>query len=136
MWPPPAREAARTLMRRTIAISLLFLFGWLPMAPLFVSSAETNLPPCCRRHGRHHCAMQRLLAMAGKLGGPTAFEERCPFAGKSDAQAGMRLPRPAAESVLVFAIAVEDAIAFQSMARRDFLFFNDPPQRGPPELTI
>jgi hypothetical protein len=122
-------------MCRAIAITLLALFGWTPVAPLFAANSEANLPPCCRRHGKHRCAMQRLLASCGKPGGPPAFDERCPYAGKSDAPAQMRLPRPEAGSAVAAAIVVEAAAAVEIPARRESYFFDSNPLRGPPALV-
>ena len=65
-------------MRRSISLALLLLFGLLPLTPLFAPDSEANLPACCRRSGKHHCAMR----MAGvALGGRTGFNtvsEKCP----------------------------------------------------------
>ncbi len=51
-------------MRRGFSIFLVLLFGLGPLSALVDSSEDASLPPCCRRHGAHHCAMyQRILAM-------------------------------------------------------------------------
>ncbi|HSM76231.1 MAG TPA: hypothetical protein VLT57_01330 [Bryobacteraceae bacterium] len=45
-------------MRRLWALSLVFFFSFSLIAPaLFASNPEENLPACCRRDGKHHCAM-------------------------------------------------------------------------------
>jgi hypothetical protein len=44
-------------LRRFSAILLLLLFGLSLLSPLFGSDGEANLPACCRRAGKHHCAM-------------------------------------------------------------------------------
>jgi len=50
-------------MRRGFSILLIAIFGFGPLSVL-VDSEEANLPPCCRRHGAHHCAMyMRMVAM-------------------------------------------------------------------------
>jgi len=52
-------------MRRLPSIFLI-LFFWLgPLAAtLPASDDDSRLPPCCRRHGAHHCAMSaRMRAM-------------------------------------------------------------------------
>jgi hypothetical protein len=37
---------------------VLLAFFLLPLfIPFFNSGSESNLPPCCRRDGKHHCAM-------------------------------------------------------------------------------
>ena len=45
-------------MRRLVAMPLLALFSLSLISPaVSVSSAESNLPECCRREGKHRCAM-------------------------------------------------------------------------------
>lgn len=51
-------------MRRGLSIFLILLFGLAPLAAALPGSEDLRLPPCCRRHGAHHCAMyQRMAAM-------------------------------------------------------------------------
>jgi hypothetical protein len=42
-------------LKRISAILLLVLFGFSPIVPAF-QDADSNLPACCRRDGKHHCA--------------------------------------------------------------------------------
>jgi hypothetical protein len=50
-------------MRRGFSIFLILFFGLGPLS-IFIDSEDANLPPCCRRHGAHHCAMaMRMAAM-------------------------------------------------------------------------
>jgi hypothetical protein len=49
-------------MRRGFSIFLILLFGLGPLTAALSASAESRLPPCCRRHGAHHCAMSMQLA--------------------------------------------------------------------------
>lgn len=44
-------------MQRACATLLLALFSFLLGAPVLFADADANLPACCRRLGRHHCAM-------------------------------------------------------------------------------
>jgi len=51
-------------MRRGFSIFLILLFGLGPLAAALSASDESRLPPCCRRHGAHHCSMSaRTMAM-------------------------------------------------------------------------
>jgi hypothetical protein len=67
-------------MRRAPAALLLLVFSLPLIAPLLVSAPdESQLPACCRRDGKHHCAM----AMAGMTlrNIPSRFtvvSEKCP----------------------------------------------------------
>jgi hypothetical protein len=66
-------------MRRILAIALLIAFGSPLVAPLCAATAdpEASLPPCCRSHGKHHCAMMHL--MLARSSGPTLQAPPCPY---------------------------------------------------------
>lgn len=44
-------------MRRGFSIFLVLFFGLGPLSAFVDGSESAGLPPCCRRHGAHHCAM-------------------------------------------------------------------------------
>jgi hypothetical protein len=47
-----------TAMRRRLAMLLVALFSFSPIAPaVFASDGDSRLPACCRRGGKHGCAM-------------------------------------------------------------------------------
>jgi len=66
-------------MRRTIAISLLMMFSWMLIAPLFGPDADANLPPCCRRNGKHHCMMRMMGRLSGNRKNFSSATEKCPY---------------------------------------------------------
>jgi hypothetical protein len=45
-------------MRRALASFLLLVFSFTLIAPAVFADAASNLPECCRRGGKHHCAMR------------------------------------------------------------------------------
>jgi hypothetical protein len=45
-------------MRRGFSILLVLVFALGPFAFTLDLSDDAGLPPCCRRHGAHHCAMR------------------------------------------------------------------------------
>jgi hypothetical protein len=52
-------------MRRGFSIFLILFFGLGPLSAFIDGSEDASLPPCCRRHGAHHCAMaMRMAALA------------------------------------------------------------------------
>ena len=54
-------------MRRGFSIFLVLFFGLGPLSALVDGSEDASLPPCCRRHGAHHCAMYaRIMAMRAR----------------------------------------------------------------------
>lgn len=60
-------------MRRLLCLVLLAVFGLPIVAPAFAlgQDPDANLPVCCRRHGKHHCAML-LEALNRAHSGPQA----------------------------------------------------------------
>ena len=64
-------------MRRALSIALLTIVTWTLIAPFLSPGVEANLPPCCRRNGKHHCA----CAMAQRASDSAGFAtvgEKCP----------------------------------------------------------
>lgn len=49
-------------MRRGFSIFLVLFFGLWPLSSALDAGEDANLPPCCRRHGAHHCAMAMQMA--------------------------------------------------------------------------
>jgi hypothetical protein len=71
-------------MRRVAAILLVSLFSFSLIAPALFADAQSNLPACCRRDGKHHCGMlaQDMADMAeAPPSGPAvdALHAKCPF---------------------------------------------------------
>ena len=63
-------------MRRAQALFLIALFGFPLIAPaLFASDPYANLPTCCRKEGKHHCAT--ILAMMAGSSGPALKAGTC-----------------------------------------------------------
>jgi hypothetical protein len=73
-------------MRRILAITLLLAFGSPLAIPLLASvadlqskDAQSSLPACCRRNGKHHCALTMATALAGVNNGPAMQAPPCPL---------------------------------------------------------
>jgi len=69
------------VVRRVRASVLLFQFSVSLIAPLLVSKPEPKLPPCCRRDGKHHCAMMAMVEGEESGTGPSLRGpgKRCPL---------------------------------------------------------
>ena len=82
-------------MRRALTILLLTIFSLPLIAPALASPPDdAQLPACCRRGGRHHCAMA-----VGMGSIPSRFHvvsERCPYS--SLGHAPFVVPHPLAAS--------------------------------------
>ena len=68
-------------MRRVPAILLVFVFSFSLIAPALFADAESNVPACCRRDGKHHCGMMDRDMADTPSSGPAvdAFHVKCPF---------------------------------------------------------
>src|ERR1019366_354828 len=65
-------------MLRGIAMLLVALFGFAPISPLVLASdADSRLPACCRRSGKHSCAMT--ASQPASSSGQTLQAARCRF---------------------------------------------------------
>ena len=57
---------------------LVALFGLSPISPVvFASNADSGLPACCRRGGKHSCAM--MTSQPASSSGQTVQAARCRF---------------------------------------------------------
>jgi hypothetical protein len=78
----PSRTDFRlTDVRRGVSILLILFFGLGPLSEALPAAQDSRLPPCCRRHGAHHCAMSD-AAIARATSSPTpilAAPVHCPF---------------------------------------------------------
>ena len=108
-----ARNSER--MRRGLSLFLILFLTLGPLAAALPAGDDLRLPPCCRRHGAHHCAMamrmMALMAQAESGGTPVAqAPATCPL--YPGAGAAFSLPAPA--------LAVQ-ASAFQTRRVRSFI---------------
>jgi len=65
------------MLRRMLAFALLIAFG-LPLAAQALGTStdpDSRLPACCRRHGKHHCAMA--MGDAASSGDPALQAPPC-----------------------------------------------------------
>jgi hypothetical protein len=123
-------------VRRLLAISLLTLFA-LPFAlPLFASSAsDANLPICCRRDGKHHCAA---MTIGGTSQG-TSMEtvgEKCPYSVAPPAILLLPSFKPSTAVAVFAGIVQHPAVAPQTEAQRRISFDRSRQKRGPPAQSI
>lgn len=124
-------------MRRLAATVLAGFFGFAPIGPALFADADSNLPACCRRDGKHHCAMLGMPdAQAAPSGAAvTAWGDRCPcfptaWAFPPDTQTA--LP---ADSQLAFAwVLKHPAVQAQAEADHRISFNRSRQERGPPTL--
>jgi hypothetical protein len=121
-------------VRRLLAISLLLLFSFLLVSPLLASDVvEANLPACCRRAGKHHCAMS---FDAGSQQGRSIsiVAEKCPCAPAVPATFHLSVFAPPADDAVFAGLASHPAIHTQIEAQYRISFDRARQKRGPPTL--
>lgn len=129
-------------MRRGFSIFLILFFGLGPLSALVDGSEDASLPPCCRRHGAHHCAMyQHILAMRAHqaLDPRPAFSDplTCPnYPGPAIA---MLMPAHAITAAMVDAKASRMAVSHVAVPRYGLLVsapLRTHAGRGPPATNL
>jgi hypothetical protein len=119
-------------MRRAIAISLMMLFSWTLIAPLFAADAGANLPACCRRNGKHHCMMSRMRQQTANRKGFAAVSEKCPCRPASACAAHSPTYKPEAAGAFHAEAAFHPARAPRTEVYSQISFLRSHPKRGPP----
>jgi hypothetical protein len=56
---------------RFIAIAALSVVTWNATVPALIADSESGLPACCRRDGKHHCAMMAMFEKQQQNTGPS-----------------------------------------------------------------
>jgi hypothetical protein len=118
-------------VRRLLAISLLMLFG-LPFAlPFFgEKAAEASLPVCCRRDGKHRCAMATMDPSQGSS--MRTIGEKCPYSIAPPAILVLPTFTPSIAASVFAGITQHPAVAAQAEAQRRVSFDRTRQKRGPP----
>lgn len=133
-------------VRRVPAIVLLVLFNFALIGPVWIGDADSraNLPACCRRDGKHHCAMSQgamseqamSQAMMPRESGPAlSANTKCPLypaATATTAQDATPLTVSMAQSAISY--IVRAAGTTQNEAGYRISFSRARQKRGPPAL--
>ncbi|MDR3791767.1 MAG: hypothetical protein P4L03_00160 [Terracidiphilus sp.] len=121
-------------MRRALAITLLSVFSWMLIAPLLAPSAEASLPPCCRRHGKHHCSM--MTPLTGSQRGVETIQEKCPFTRVAKGAAHTVAYRSEPAGTCIAPVSKLLTRAPQTITLRSTSLDRSCPKRGPPALFL
>jgi hypothetical protein len=124
-------------VRRLLAISLLLLFSFPLVSPVFALAANAGdkLPACCRRNGVHHCAMK----MQGELSQDMQFaalQENCPAYPRAITSVQRNDLSLQASPQLLAEIMVHPTGKAQAEARARIALHRCWQQRGPPALHV
>jgi hypothetical protein len=132
-------------MRRLLSI-LLFAATLFPtLAPILSTGAmaESMLPACCRRAGKHQCGMvaeERAMTMgdhANPASKPVKFTpplERCPYSQRSLAPAHLQVFAPGSTAMRATTALRQPSSAVQAECLRRISFDRSRQKRGPPTL--
>lgn len=128
-------------MRRILSISLLLLLMLPLVSPLFAAStADMNVPACCRRNGKHHCMMRAAIAQGFSSDGTqtksATLQESCPYRLAVHAAINLSF-YPDHTQARAFAHPIKPA-AQPTRTRASLRLFLDRshPKRGPPSLNL
>jgi hypothetical protein len=117
-------------MRRLLVSLLLAVFSFPLFAPALLASADSNLPACCRRNGKHGCSMP---SGSKSTSGISLHAVHCPMS-----PAGSQAPAADFVAVLkgsgaVFAALVSHpSVHVQTEAIGRVAFSRSSQKRGPP----
>lgn len=127
-------------MRRFISISLLLLFTLPLVSPLFAAATvDANIPACCRRNGKHHCAM---VAFAQSSSGDAAkvkttnFQESCSYNFLSPAAINLPFVADKIQTTIFAGTLSQPASRPPTQALIRISFDDSHQKRGPPTLSL
>ncbi len=129
-------------LRKFIAVLMLAMIGGFYAAPLLQAASsdpDAGLPACCRRHGKHHCAMMDRYLKSIDSGTPQirTTPQHCPFYPHSSSAPGVRYHAGLAPSAAIFAQVVSHpAVHPQTHAVYRLSLDRSRQKRGPPSLPL
>jgi hypothetical protein len=124
------------LMLRGLAMLLVALFGFAPISPLVLASdADSRLPACCRRGGKHSCAMT--ASQPASSSGETLQAARCRFFPPAQAIPPGRTVSLRGVSRAVFAgLVSHPAFRYQTQAFYRAFYGRVGQERAPPNSLL
>ena len=127
-------------MRRFISISLLLLFTLPLVSPLFAAStADANVRACCRRNGKHHCAMAATAqspANSAATANAASIHERCPCNPASSAAVNLPFVPNKTEASIYTGVLSQPAGHTQTESLFRISSGRSHQKRGPPSLFL
>ena len=124
-----------TAVSRIVTIALLLLSAADMAGPFLIQDAQSALPACCRRDGKHHCTMMDMLE-ADTDDSPKAVPSRCPSFPKHGVAARLNAsaaPAPVHSLVSLVFTHPEDKAQAEALYRISYARSRQ--ERGPPLLS-
>lgn len=128
----------QAILQKFLAILMLAIIGGFYAAPLVQAASndpDAGLPACCRRHGKHHCAMMDFYLKSVASGAPVVryIPEHCPFYPHSKTVPAVSSHAGLAPSAAFFAAVVSHtAVRPQTHAVYSLSLDRSRQKRGPP----
>jgi hypothetical protein len=132
----------QAILRKFLAILMLAIIGGFYAAPLLQAASsdpDAGLPACCRRHGKHHCAMMDRYLKSIDSGTPQVrtTPQHCPLYPHSSNAPVVRYDAGLAPSPAIFAQVVSyPAVHPQTHAVYRLSLDRSRQKRGPPSLHL
>ena len=124
-------------LRRVSAVALLLLFSTSLIPVALFADSESNLPACCRRHGKHGCAMAGMMDMQSESNTSAGVKPRtvCHSFPKGDlAPAAAKIYGVPPSARLVTVIVVHLTLSERADTLYRISFSRTCQKRGPPAL--
>ncbi len=122
-------------VQRISAILLLAVFSFSLSVPAILADSNSTLPACCRRDGKHHCAMMDMQDQQSSSSGAGfhAAQQKCPYFPKAGAeQAHSKILPPRVSAAIFASILSHPAAQAQTEAQYRTSFSRARQKRGPP----
>ena len=119
-------------MRRTIALALMMVFSWTLIAPVFGPDADANLPPCCRRNGKHHCMMRMMERFGSNQKASRPSQRNAPASQPAPVPFILRAYNPETGKQIYAEVVRHRLSAPQTEAVYRVSFLRSHQKRGPP----
>jgi len=119
---------------RIIAAALLLVFAGNTALPALFADPESNLPACCRRDGKHHCAM---MDMAQDDGGVywKSVPQKCGQFPKAGASLCAGKTGPQRTSEIGAIVSSHPTVVAQTEVLYRISHSRSREKRGPPSLV-
>jgi hypothetical protein len=123
-------------MPRIVAAALLLIFAGNTALPALFADPESNLPACCRRDGKHHCAMMDMAGMDPDDGGAywKSTPQRCGQFPKSGASLFVAKSGPSRTAAVGPIVSGHPTVAAQTEVLYRISHSRSREKRGPPSL--
>jgi hypothetical protein len=119
-------------MRRFLASLLLALFTIPLIVPALHANGDSSLPECCRRGGKHHCAMSDMAQESPGAPSVKAIQAKCPLFPRTSAAPGFGVT--VLPAVLRLDIEIQSFAATLHTSNDLYTVYRgfSVPKRGPP----